>query len=51
MEIDCFLISLLLLNSYHFLYCVNNIKSGNNFPKFIGFDLRIIQQILDGEMH
>jgi len=50
-EINCFRVSLLLLNGDNLLHGIHNVEPGDDLPKFIGFDLSIIQQVLNGEVH
>ena len=51
MKIDRLCLSLLFLYRNNFLDSLYNIKPCINLPKFIGFNLGIIQQVLNSKMH
>ena len=50
-EIKIFVLGFLFLHLHDFVYRVSNIKNFVVLPELTDFDLRVVQQILDYEIH
>ena len=45
------IIGLLFLDIYNLRYCVSDVELAQVLPEFVGFNLSIVEQILDHETH